>query len=95
MKNKKLRFRVHAIQRMFERRINEDDVQKIIEKWEVIAEYLDDKPFPSRLILGYVQSRPLHLVIAQNDADDELIVITVYEPDQEKWELGFRNRRPK
>ena len=55
----KLIFRVHAIRKMFERSINRDDVRHVIDNGEVIREYLDDKPFPSRLILGWREKRPL------------------------------------
>ena len=44
---------------MFERSINRDDVRHVIDNGEVIREYLDDKPFPSRLILGWREKRPL------------------------------------
>lgn len=38
--------------------------------------------------------RALHVVVADNVSEDELIVITVYEPDIGQWEPGFRWRRP-
>jgi hypothetical protein len=47
-------FTGHAIQRMFERAISRDDVLAVIEQGEAIAEYTDDKPHPSRLLLGFV-----------------------------------------
>lgn len=53
----------------------------------------DDQPYPSRLVLGWCASRPLHVVVAQNVADDETIVITVYEPDPLLWDATFKRRR--
>jgi hypothetical protein len=35
----------------------------------------------------------LHIVVAENSADAETIVITVYEPEPHLWEAGFRRRR--
>jgi hypothetical protein len=32
-------------------------------------------------------------VITGSAADDELVVITVYEPDPLLWDTGFRRRR--
>jgi len=86
-------FRVHAIQRMFERRISKDDVRHVLETGEVIINYPDDKPYPSRLILGWRGSRPLHIVAADNPADREIIIITAYEPDPQQWEATFKRRK--
>jgi len=91
----KIIFRIHAIQRMFERRINEADVRTILKNAEVVADYADDKPFPSRLVLGYIHNKPLHIVIARNEEAKELIIVTVYEPDLTKWESDFKTRRKK
>jgi len=80
---------------MFERQINEEDIRKILGNPDVVAEYPDDKPYPSLLVLGYIHQRPLHVVIARNQAENETIVITVYEPDPLKWEPGFKRRKSK
>ena len=59
---------------------------------KVIEEYPNDSPYPSCLISGRVNNRPLHVVIAENEIDNELIVITVYEPDPVKWDDNFERR---
>jgi hypothetical protein len=89
---KKIVFRVHAILRMFERRIEEEDVQHVLKDGEVIEDYPMDKPYPSRLILGWCGSRPIHVVAADNHDDKETIVITAYEPESNKWDPTFRRR---
>jgi hypothetical protein len=38
---------------MFERNISDEVVEKVIKNGKIIKEYLDDKPYPSFLILGY------------------------------------------
>lgn len=92
MKNK-LIFRVHAIQRMFERGITKRDVSQVLAAGEVLERYPHDKPYPSRLVLGWLGSRPLHVVIAENEGTKELIVVTTYEPDPVRWQPGFKQRR--
>ena len=87
-------FRVHAIQRMFQRRIGVDDVRHVLATGEVIEEYPSDYPYPSRLVLGWCGSRPIHVVMADNAEAQESIVITVYEPDPAHWEPGFKRRKP-
>lgn len=91
----RLVFRVHAVQKMFERGISRDDVREVILHGEVIREYHDDQPYPSRLILGWKGSRPLHVVAADNESLNETIIITVYEPDPALWEADFRTKKPR
>jgi len=90
----RLVFRVHAIQRMFERRIMEEDVREVVENGETIEHYPEDSPYPSRLILGWQGSRPIHVVVADLKEQNELIVVTVYEPDPALWQPDFRRRKP-
>jgi len=78
-------YRLHAIQRMLERNINNDELRQIIDKGKVIERYVNDSPYPSRLILGEVNKRPLHVVITENKTENIVVVITVYEPDPRKW----------
>jgi hypothetical protein len=93
MEARRIVFRVHALQRMFERSISEEEVQQVIESGEIIKEYVDDKPFPSRLILGWIGKRPLHVVAADNLLEGKTYVISVYEPDPQLWEADFRRKK--
>ena len=86
-------FRLHAIKRMFQRGIDEDKVKEILEKGETIEEYPEDVPFPSRLVLGWSGKRPIHVVAADNHEYSETIVVTVYEPDSDLWDSGFKRRK--
>lgn len=88
----RLVFRVHAIQRMFQRTISEDEVRLVVDAGETIETYPDDKPFPSRLMLGWKGARPIHVVVADNSAAHESIIITVYQPDSTEWEPDFKKR---
>lgn len=78
---------------MAERGFSPDVIKQTIENGIVIKEYPDDKPYPSRLILGFDGTRPVHVVSAYNPDDDTEYVITVYEPDSERWEDNFRVRK--
>ena len=89
----RLVFRVHAIQRMFERGISEVEIRQVLDAGEVIQEYPDDLPYPSRLFLGWQGSRPIHVVAANNLDNQEIIVVTVYEPNPAQWEPEFRRKR--
>ena len=89
----RLVFRVHAIQRMFQRGVSEEEVKQVVAVGETIETYPDDKPFLSRLMLGWSGSRPVHVVVADNVAAQEAIIITVYQPDAEEWETDCRRRK--
>ena len=84
-------YREHAIQRMFERDIFEEDIEDAIKNGEIIEEYEDDKPYPSFLVLG-CRIRPLHVVFAKNLEENEIIVITAYYPDKQKWSDDYKTR---
>jgi hypothetical protein len=78
---------------MFERRITVEDVEAVLGAGEVIEEYPHDKPYPSRLVLGWRESGPLHVVAAENRSENEVIVITVYEPHPAQWGADFKRRK--
>ena len=86
-------FSSHAIKRMFERKISRDDVLEIIHNGEVIADYPDDQPYPSSLLLAFVGDRALHLVLAVDHSTNACYVITTYDPDPSLWEPNFKRRR--
>lgn len=73
--------------------IQEQEVAQIIANGTIIEHYEDDKPYQSCLIYGKTgKARPLHAVCAYNEEDDLAIVITVYQPDPDKWE-NFTRRK--
>ncbi|HUY78952.1 MAG TPA: DUF4258 domain-containing protein [Ktedonobacterales bacterium] len=90
----RLVYRVHAVQRMAQRGVSENEVRLIMANGEVIEDYPTDSPYPSQLLLGWSAGRPLHVVAAQNDVDQETNIITVYEPDPARWTADFRRRLP-
>jgi len=91
--NSKTLFRVHAIQRMFERNISAKKVHQALEVGETIEDYSSEMPEPSRLILGFQGKRPFHMVTSENPEMNETTIITVYIPDANKWNKDFRSRR--
>jgi hypothetical protein len=77
---------------MARRRISKDDVRNVLDEGENIELYPTNQPYPSRLVLGWIGTRPLHVSVADNEGEEELIVITVYEPTLEHWQPGFKLR---
>jgi len=86
-------FRIHAVQRMFERRISEANVAQILQAGEVIEDYSSEMPHPGGLMLGWRGQRPLHVVMAEQADENARVVITVYEPDPAQWQPSFKKRK--
>lgn len=83
-------FREHAIEKMVERNIDEEDVIQSIKNGEIIEEYPEDKYGPTCLIFGQTQKgRPLHVLVSYTRP---IWVITTYEPEESKW-IDFKIRR--
>ena len=83
----------HAVKQMFQRNISVIEVETILQIGEIIMEYQEDKPFPSKLQLATINLRPLHLVSSFDFEEQKTIIITVYEPSLERWEKDFKTRK--
>ena len=86
-------YRLHAVQRMFERQISVSRVDHTIRSGETIEDYSQEMPQPGRLILGFQGTRPMHVVFSEDGSAGEGIVITVYIPDRDRWDRQFRRRK--
>ena len=78
---------------MLEKGITTFEVEQTAEYGEVIQIYMNDQPFPSELVLSFIANRPIHIVLAQNKAVKECIIITCYEPSITIWEIDFKTKR--
>ena len=73
-------------------RILEQEVYEAVSAGEIIEDYPDDTPYPSCLVFGPTRrGRPVHVVCAHVSEEDRSIIITVYEPDPDRW-IEFRRR---
>lgn len=89
----KLIYRQHAVKRMHERCITEEEVEHAIASGTVIENYPNDTPYPSALLLGDTGTKTVHVVYADDVAENTRILITVYEPDPEIWHEDLKTRR--
>ncbi len=88
-----IEWRIHALQQISMRNISREDVLEILFSGEVIESYPDDSPYPSFLLSGCINFRPLHVVIAHAVSLKIIYIVTAYEPDSAKWEDNFRRRK--
>lgn len=73
--------------------IKEQEVYEALLAGTIIEEYPEDDPYPSYLVYGRTSThRPLHIVCAYSGDETMVIIVTVYQPDPEKW-IDFERRR--
>ncbi|MGQ0824676.1 MAG: DUF4258 domain-containing protein [Actinomycetota bacterium] len=60
---------------------------------EVIEETVLSPDSLRELVLVIDWVRPLHVVVAVDDAHEEERIVTVYEPDPGRWTSDYRRRR--
>ncbi len=92
MRYKNLYFSGHATLQMFKRRIEVENIEKILKTGKVIKEYPEDKPYASFLILGFIDNRPIHIVASLDDHKN-CYIITAYEPDIKLWNENFTTKK--
>ena len=85
-------FSKHAVDQTIIRRIGVSEIREAIFNGEIIEDYPEDKYGPSCLIHGKtVGGRAIH-VQCSYPSRHLIKVITVYEPDSERW-IDFKVRR--
>jgi len=85
-------FSKHAVDQSILRSISVQEIRNAIRAGEIIEDYPEDKYGPSCLIFGMTDSsRPIHIQCSY-PTRSIVKVITVYEPDPEKW-IEFKVRR--
>lgn len=85
-------YRVHSIERMFQREIDLEVVELAVLDGEIIEQYPQDKPYGSFLNLYFNNDEAIHVVYSKNEEDD-FIIITVYKPSLLKWKKDYKTRK--
>ena len=90
-----IEWRKHVFQRLAEPDITQDEVIHILTSGEQIEDYSDDKPYPCALFLGWIEDKPLHVLVILDEMNRLAYIITAYEPSLEYFEFDFKTRRKK
>lgn len=94
----KIRARKYSIsfthtEKLRERMIEVADLEEAVFNGSVIEPYPEDPRGPSCLVLGFSRfGKALHIVFG-NLEEEELLIVTAYEPDPEEWERDWRTRK--
>ncbi len=85
-------FSKHAVDQTLLREISVQEIRKAMSVGEIIEDYPEDKYGPSCLVFGMTEKgRPIHIHCSY-PSRPIVKVITVYEPDPERW-IGYKIRR--
>jgi len=83
-----------ARRRRRERGISEEAGEIVVERGSIIEDtHRAGRTLPTRIYLDFIEGRPVHVVVAYDEASALGVVVTVYEPTPDRWEPGFRERR--
>jgi hypothetical protein len=86
-------FSKHAVDQSILRQVQVQEIREIIANGQVIEDYPNDKYGPSCLISGLTQTRrPIH-VQCSYPSRSLVRIITLYQPDPQKWDEDFTQRR--
>jgi Domain of unknown function (DUF4258) len=85
----------HAITELVQDQLTRSEVETALQDGEVIEDYpATHRPLPDCLVLGYLPStHPIHAVVAIDQAQDRIFVVTVYRPSAERWADDWRTRK--
>ena len=86
-------WRKHALEKMITRGISREEIIEVMRNGEVIRQYFEDRPFPSALVLGLPENRPIHVVVSFDETNEQIFVITAYEPDLTIFEPDFKTKK--
>ena len=80
-------------EKLRERMIEAADLEEAVLNGSIIEPYPEDPRGASCLILGFTRSsKPLHIVCG-NLEEEEVLIVTAYEPDPREWEKNWKTRK--
>lgn len=86
-------FSKHAVDQSILRQIQVQEVRETIANGQVIENYPNDKYGPSCLIRGTTQNQRVLHIQCSYPSRPLLKIITLYEPDPQRWNADFTQRR--
>jgi hypothetical protein len=93
---RRYRLTKHATIVRLERDITIAELEQALLGGEIIERYPNDQPYPSCLVLGWLTSGdPLHVVCSKGNVEPALRIVTLYEPEDARWESDYRTRKRK
>lgn len=91
----KIRWSRHGITELVNEGWSRSLVEDALQNSEVIEDYPTlHRPLPDCLVLSWLDTRePLHAVVAIDEVNDCLFIVTVYKPLPKEWKNDWRTRK--
>ena len=79
--------------RLHQRGLTAATLHETMDSLEIIEAYPEDKYLPSFLLSDRSGETVFHAQIATDVEGENIRVVTMYIPDPDEWDEGFRSRR--
>lgn len=85
----------HAISKLQSEDLSRKEVESALSNCEVIEDYpWLTRRLPDCLLLAFGSNgRPIHYVVALDEPNDRIFIVTIYRPDEERWENDWKTRK--
>jgi hypothetical protein len=83
----------HVNMRLKDRAISREAVLSSVDSYEIIEEYLEKRYLNSYLLYAKYQDEVIHIVVAVDEENENVRIITAYKPAVDKWDENLRKRR--
>jgi hypothetical protein len=85
----------HAIVEMINDKLTRTEVERALEQGQIIEDYpAGHRPLPDCLVLASLAgTHPLHAVVAVDEVQDRILIVTVYLPSKEEWQDDWQPRK--
>lgn len=90
----KILWSVHAVRKLRLEGLRKTAVETTLKTCDLIEDYqTEGRPLPDCLVLGFIDSDPVHIVVAIDEEFDRILIVTVYRPLSERWEDDWKRRK--
>lgn len=93
IRGRRIYWTYHVNMRLKERFIHREEILTSADTYEIIEQYPEDKYLSSYLLCAKFKEKIIHLLIATDIENNNIRIVTAYEPTLEKWEKDFKTRR--
>lgn len=92
---RKIKWTRHALGELASEPVLVGDVEIALRQAEVIEDYPHlHRYLPDCLVLAFVlPDKPIHCVVAINEPQDYILIVTVYQPTAQEWKDDWKTRK--
>ena len=85
----------HATSKLQSEKLQRKEVESALSNCAVIEDYpWLTRRLPDCLVLAFTPNgNPLHAVVALDEPQDRIFIVTVYRPDKKRWENDWKTRK--